>query len=201
MAIRFIIQGRKVFVRVVGTPSLEERIQASKTLLYFIALGYRFENQNVRRGKKQYREARVVDVERELQNSDLLGLEVLLDPAFFVLGPGRFVWYRPDWELLNWWRSEYRVEIVDGRAMEIPTGADGRIRAFLNARHVRCLTGWSQSKLEKRAPECPGLLKEPGQYGVPWAVDTVEFLKHFGDPKYPFMPPPWRPHDTYRRAA
>lgn len=202
MAIKFIIQGCYVSVRVSGMLSLDERIHASNDLLTYAALRYRFsQNRYLRAGKKRFREARLLDVERELQNNDLLGLEVLPGPQFSVLGPGWFMWYRPDWELLNWWGSEYRVKIIDGRAMELPTTIDGRIRPFLTAPPVRCLTSWSQSKLEKHASECPGLIKEPGKLGVPWAVETVEFLKHFGDPKYPFMPPPWRPHDTYRRAA
>lgn len=202
MAIQFIVQDRKVSVRVAGRPSLAERIHASNVLLTYAAPRYRFpQNPNLRAGKKRFRDERLLDVERELQNNDLLGLEVLAEPQFSILGPGWFYWYRPDWELLNWWGSEYRVEIIDGRAMELPIGIDGRRRAFLTAPHVRCLASWSQSKLEKHAFECPGLLKKPGQFGVRWAVETVEFLKHFGDPKFPFLPPPWRPHDTYRRAA
>jgi hypothetical protein len=116
MAIRFIVQDRKVSVRVAGRPSLAERIHASNELLTYAALRYRFpQNPNLRAGKKRFRDERLLNVERELQNNDLLGLEVLPEPQFSILGPGWFYWYRPDWELLNWWGSEYRVEIIDCR--------------------------------------------------------------------------------------
>ena len=202
MAISFDVQGRKVYVRVSGDPSRAERIRASNKLKTYAALGYQFpQGPKVRRGKKCLRLERRDNVERELQIEELFGLEVLAEPQLKVLGPSRFIRYLPDWELLNWWRSEFIVETLDRRPLELPLGIDGRVRSFLIARHVRCLTGCTQSFLEKYAAEYPGLLKKPGQFGVPWAVDTVEFLRHLGDPKYPFLPPPWRPHGVFGRAA
>jgi hypothetical protein len=194
MAVVFQVRGREVYVRVSGSPTHAELLRASNKLLTYLARGYRFpQNPRLRPGKKRFRLARVTGVVRELAIDELLGLEVLTEPPITILGEGRFVWCLPDWELLNYWRSTFVTETVDRRPVELPTGADGRVRRFLIARHVRCLAEWSQSKIEKYAAECPGLLKTPGQFGVPWAVETVEFLRHFGDPQYPFLPRPWRP--------
>lgn len=201
MAITFEVHGRSVYVRGTGNTSHAERVHASNQLLTYLASGHRFpQNCFLRPGKASLRAERLVGVERELENHDLLGLEVLTDRQVMVLSPDRFVWWRPDWELLNWWRAEYVVRIIDGRRVELPIDLAGRIRPFLTARQVRCVAVWSQSYLEKYASECPGLLKEPGAYGVAWAVDTVEFICAMGDPKYPFMPRPWRPHDLRRVA-
>ncbi len=198
MPVIFDVQGKDVYVRVTGELTEAERKKAGNKLRGFLTLGFRFpQNPFLRRGKKRFRDKRRKDVERELQNPELLGLEILNEPQFLLLGPNRFVECLPDFEELNWWHSEFVVELIDRRPVELPTGIGGRIRSFLVAQHVRCLACWSQSKLEKHASECPGLLKDPGKFGVPWAVDTVEFLRAFGDPKYPFMPPPRRPRTNF----
>jgi len=202
MPVTFDIQRKNVYVRVSGDLTQAERIEASNKLLRLLALGYRFpQNPLLRRGKKRFRDKRRYDVERELENPELLGLEVLNEAQFAMLGPDRFVECLPDFEKLNWWHSEFVVELIDRRPFELPTGIGGRVRSFLVAQHVRCLAIWSQSMLEKHAGECPGLLKEPGKYGVPWAVDTIKFLLAFGDPRYPFLPPRRRPRSNFGSVA
>jgi hypothetical protein len=189
MPIKIVIDEPKAWVHCHGNCSEEELIAASNRMLDLSDAGYYFpQNPFLLPGKERFRRDRRRDCVRECARLEELGLESLGDiPRKVRMPDGRLAVWRADWEYLNSRHYIFALHRVDGVVMYLPLRANGELLLKLNYNHLRCLTGDSQSFLEKHGQEFPGAPTDARRYGKRFFVETIKYFTHFNDPAYPVM--------------
>lgn len=189
MAVKIVIDKKNAWMHCHDECSEDELVAASNRMLDLSDAGYYFpQNPLFLPGKKRFRQERRRNCARECARFEELGLEALGDtPRRIRLPDGRLVVWRADWEYLNRRRYTFALHRVGGRVMYLPLQANGELLEKLTYTHLRCLTGDSQSFLEKWAYALPGAPEYARRHGKRFAVDTIQFFSHFNDPRYPVM--------------
>ncbi len=172
-----------------------ELIEIGNRMLDLLAKGVLSEdNRMLRQGKERFRMFRRYGEVRECCNAEELGLPKLNQPRYVRMPDGSIWWWLPDWETLSWSRMHFGLFRVEGRLLYLPLKPGDEVLPLLHDRHLRFIRGWSQSYIEKHAPELRSLNEEPeNKTRKDFVVETIPFFLHWGDPGYPVLTPHFSP--------